>query len=363
MTLIDFGHLSSRILHTAVSQVNPKVDKSTGKFDTQEWSSMYVHLLFKNLSYLKMKFEQEYGELVICIDSKNNWRKLVYPDYKGKRKKSRDESKIDYESFYVLQDEIINEIRANFPFRVIEVDRAEADDIVGVLARTYAPLEKTVVISSDKDFKQVIEYGCKLFDPINKVFINMTKDELKEWKIDHILSGDDIDNIPNIKQGTEFTPEFRKFLADEGVYKDIPVEEFLELKISQHLFDKFDIYEVIPSGKLKGQFRDTKKIFKRIPFGDKGRYTFAKDLKGNLLENPMYLKHFKRNQELVLFDYIPQDITDTIIKDYNEAESHFDTAGIMNLFSKYHCMDLMKSVSDFFQVAKQQPRTGVSEWA
>jgi len=130
MTLIDFGHLSSRILHTAVSQVNPKVDKSTGKFDTQEWSSMYVHLLFKNLSYLKMKFEQEYGELVICIDSKNNWRKLVYPDYKGKRKKSRDESKIDYESFYVLQDEIINEIRANFPFRVIEVDRAEADDIV-----------------------------------------------------------------------------------------------------------------------------------------------------------------------------------------------------------------------------------------
>jgi len=77
----------------------------------------------------------------------------------------------------------------------------------------------------------------------------------------------------------------------------------------------------------------------------------------------MYLKHFKRNQELVLFDYIPQDITDTIIKDYNEAESHFDTAGIMNLFSKYHCMDLMKSVSDFFQVAKQQPRTGVSEWA
>jgi 5'-3' exonuclease len=366
MTLIDFGHLSSRILHTAVGQGTPKVDKTTGKYNTDDWGSMYVHLLFKNLSYLKMKFEKDYGELVICIDSKDNWRKKVYPEYKAHRAKKRDESKIDYPTFYTLQNEVIEEIRANFPFKVVEVSEAEADDIVGVLAKKYSAFENTVVVSSDKDFKQVLEYGAKLFDPINKIFVNMASNELKEWKVDHILMGDDTDNIPNIMQGTEFTPEFRKFLADEGVFKDIPVHEFISMKMANSLFDKFDVYETVKSGKLKGQKKDTKLIYKTVPFGDKGRYLFTKDLKENLKKNPMYIENFKRNKELVLFEHIPEHISARIIDTYNTAESHFDTAGIMRLFSKYHLMELMKSVSDFFQTAPVQkhtaPKVSLSDW-
>lgn len=363
MTLIDFGHLSSRILHTAVSQAKPKLNKETKKYDTAEWASMYVHLLLKNLSYLKMKFENDYGELVICIDNKHNWRKDVYPDYKGQRAKKRDESPIDFESFYKLQDEIIEELKSHFPFKIVKVDKCEADDIVGVLAKRYSTIEKTVVISSDKDFKQVLEYGAKLFDPIAKIFINMSPSELKEWKIEHILLGDAADNIPNIKQGTEFTPEFRKFLADEGVYKDIAVHELLDMSISESLFDKYDIYEVITAGKLKGQLRDTKKIFKKVPFGEKGVYKFAQDLKDNLSTNPMYIRNFKRNQELVLFDRIPQDICENIITEYKNADVQYDTAGIMAVMSKYHLIELMKSVSDFFQSPKQSQPNVLGEWS
>jgi hypothetical protein len=365
MTLVDFGHLSSRILHTAVSQINPKINKETGKFDTDEWASMYVHLLLKNLSYLKMKFEYEYGELVICVDNKSNWRKDVYSEYKGNRKNKRDESKIDYSSFYELQDDIIDELDKHFPFRVLRVEKCEADDIVGVLAKTYSAVENTVVISSDKDFKQVLEYGAKLFDPIAKVFVNMSNDELKEWKIEHILLGDAADNIPNIKQGTEFTPEFRQHLSENGVFKDIPVHEFLDMAMSKDLFDKFQIYEVITAGKLKGQLRDTKKIYKKPQFGEKGAYKFAKDLKENLKTNPLYIKHFKRNQELVLFSEIPTEICDDIIRSYKEATIHYDTAGIMGVMTKYNLIELMKSVSDFFQTPKNtmaERQDNLSEW-
>lgn len=366
MTLIDFGHLSSRILHTAVSQTNPKVDKTTGKFDTKDWAPMYVHLLLKNLSYLKMKFESEYGEIVICVDNKDNWRKEVYPDYKGQRAKKRSESNINYETFYTLQDEILDELDQNFPFKVLKVDKCEADDIVGVLAKEYAKYEKTVVVSSDKDFKQVLEYGAKLFDPIAKVFVNMTSDELKEWKKEHILGGDDGDNIPNIKQHTEFTEEFRKYLGESGVYKDIPVHEFLDMKMSEDLFKKYNVYEVYTAGKLKGQLKDTKKIFKMIPFGEKNIYKFAQNLEENLKSNVLYLKHYKRNEELVLFENIPNKIREEITEKVKNVENSYNPAGIMNLLSRYMLIELMKSASDFYYTPKatKNPNINnpVSDW-
>lgn len=365
MTLIDFGHLSSRILHTAVLQVNPKVDKTLGKFNTNDWASMYVHLLLKNLSYLKMKFEAEYGEIVICVDNKENWRKDVYPDYKGNRAKKRSESNIDYNTFYELQDDILNELDLNFPFKVIKVDKCEADDIVGVLAKEYAKYEKTVVVSSDKDFKQVLEYGAKLFDPIAKVFVNMSSDELKEWKIEHILGGDDGDNIPNIKQHTEFTEEFRKYLGEAGVYKDIPVHEFLEMKMADDLFKKYNIYEVYTAGKLKGQLKDTKKIFKMIPFGEKNIYKFAKNLNENLNSNILYKKYYDRNSQLVLFENIPTDIKNTIIEKVKVVENKYNPSGIMNLFSRFMLIELMKSASDFYYTPKQTKNpynSPVNEW-
>lgn len=348
MTLIDFGHLSSRIMHTAVSQSNPKVDKTTGKFNTSDWGNMYIHLLLKNLSYLKMKFESEYGELVICVDNKDNWRKEIYPDYKGNRSKKRSESNIDYESFYKLQDEILDELDQHFPFKVIKVDRCEADDIVGVLAKEYARYEKTVVISSDKDFKQVLEYGAKLFDPIAKVFVSMSADELKEWKIEHILGGDDADNIPNIKQKTKFTDEFKQHLSECGVYKEIPVNEFMKMAISTDIIKKYNIYEVVTAGKLKGQLKDTKKIFRMIPFGEKNIVLFAKNLQENLKSDVMYQENYELNSKLVLFENIPNEIRESVLERVKVVENKFNPTGIMNLLSKYMLIDLMKSASDFY---------------
>ena len=368
MILIDFGHLSSRILHTAVGQAKPTKNKETKKLNTDEWIAMYFHMLLKNIAYIKGKFENEYGDIVICVDNKDNWRKRVYPEYKGNRASKRAESDIDYESFYKYQDELIDELRTNFPFKVLKVDKCEADDIIGVLAKRFSAVQKTVVISSDKDFKQVLEFGSLLYDPMTKVFVNMNQLELKEWKTEHILLGDAVDNIPNIKQQTEFTDEFRKYITSKGIHKDIKVNEFLKLSIAKPLMEEFDEFEIIKSGKLKGQKSDIKKIFKRINFGEKDRYNFAKDLTENLKSNVMYQENYDRNKTLVLFECIPEDIQEEIVKAYKESEYHFDPAGIMSFLGKYHLLELLKSVSDFYTnqtsltESRKQANNSLSDW-
>jgi len=361
MVLIDFGHLSSRILFTAVGMIKPKIDNKTKKYITSEWIDMYIHLLFKNLAYLKMKFEQNYGELIICVDSRNSWRKKIYSNYKENRKKTRNDSPVNFEEFYEYQNDIIKELLNNFPFKVIEVSEAEADDIIGVLSKAYGKIEKTVVISSDKDFKQVLEYGVKLFDPIAKIFINMSEKELKEWKIEHILIGDKADNIPNIKEHTEFSDEFKSYLNDNGVYKNISVKEFNNLSISKELIEKYDVYDTFKSGKRKGEKKDEKLIYKKIMFGEKAVYKFAKNLKENLKKHPLYIENFKRNQQLILFDNIPDDIREKILKAYKTTKININVSGIMSFFSKYHQIELLKTASDFFQTHYSKNEFN-SEW-
>ena len=361
MILIDMGHLSSRLLYTAVSMTKPKLDKETGKFNTDSFIDMYAHLLLSNLRYLKKNFEREYGEMVLCLDSRNNWRKEFYAGYKASRADKRKSSDIDFASFYEHDKDIIERIEAYFPFRVVKVDKAEADDIVGVLAKHYSLTQKTVVVSSDKDFKQVLDYpNVRLFEPMSKVFVNMTPDEVKEWKIEHILVGDTIDDIPHIKDKTELSEEFVKFMVERGVSKDIPLSELKVMNIFKSLIDEFEVYETNKKGEVLG-----KKVYKKIGFADKGAYKFAQALKENLKSNPLYIENFKRNQTLVLFDNIPVDIKEKIVDSYKEATVKFDVPGILATLSKYNLMELMKSSSDFYHGVQNNNIVGSSlgEWS
>ncbi len=350
-------------MHTAVREATPSLNKVTKKFNTDEWISMYYHLVLNSLKYIKVKFEREYGDIIICVDSSNNWRKQYYPDYKGNRESKRNESKINYDEFFNYSTELIEAISSHFPFKTLKIDTVEADDIIGVLSKEFRFKEKTLAISSDKDFKQILKYGVKLFDPISKIYVNMTDSELKEWELFHIIAGDEVDNIPNIKQGTEFSPEFKTFLSQKGIYKDIAVHEFLDLTISKKLFEEFDIYDVNRNGIVQ----TTKKIYKKIPFGEVGINKFIKDFDHNMGLNPMYKVNFERNKQLILFDMIPEDIVSKILVNYNEAESHFDTIGIMQFLGKYHLMELIKSASDFYQnkITKQQTQpttSAIDDW-
>ena len=331
-----------------------KAPKVNGKYDTDSFFPFYMHLMLNSLRLASKKFK-DYGETVLALDARGgNWRKDIFPDYKRRRKSSRDESDIDFDSFYERVNEFVEVLGSIFPYKVVHVEKAEGDDVIGVLAKKYAPIEKTVVVTSDKDMKQVLEYGCDLFDPIKMKFIKMSDEELKKWKIEHILCGDDGDDIPHIKRGTQFTDNFISFLRNKDIHVKT-VQEFEQLAISQKLYDEYDVWK---ETKKDGKFKD---IFKPTPFGPSGAEKFAKDLAENLKSNPLYIKHFKRNKELVLFEHIPDWLQENIIKEYESIEMTHNINEIFQFLTKNSLTKLVMDLSDFDK-GKSQNLGSVSDW-
>ena len=149
--------------------------------------------------YRKKYPEDEYNKIIICCDSPS-WRKDVYPEYKANRKTARAKDKHDWPMIFDLIDETLNDIRTNFPYAVIKIDKAEADDIIGALTKHQADKVlhgPVVIISADKDFIQLQKYGLvtqwsPLFD---KLVVDHTP---SKYLFDHILKGDSSDGVPNV---------------------------------------------------------------------------------------------------------------------------------------------------------------------
>ena len=142
-------------------------------------------------------FKDEYGELVICHDSSNCWRKDIFEYYKQNRKAKQDASDINWDEVYDALHKIRTEILENFPYKNIRVERAEADDIISVICQKYSANEKILILSNDKDFKQ-LQYlpNVKQYSAIKKELLLC--DDPEGFLVDHIIRGDSSDGIPNV---------------------------------------------------------------------------------------------------------------------------------------------------------------------
>ena len=155
---------------------------------------LFRHMVMNSLRSYKQKFGDEYGEIIIACDDRNYWRKQMFPYYKANRKKTRDASEIDWSLVFASFDKIKQELKDHFPYRVIQVESAEADDIIATLAGYDG--QNTLILSGDKDFIQLHCDSIKQYDPIRKKWIN--HDNPVGYLYEHILKGDQGDGIPNI---------------------------------------------------------------------------------------------------------------------------------------------------------------------
>ena len=133
-------------------------------------------MLIKNMVYTMIKsytkrFKKEYGEVVICCDSKDNWRKDYFPYYKANRDNHKESQKqkrqFEWNFLYEVLNETVEEMNEFFPYKVLKVDKTEADDIIAVLAQNAK--EKTLIISSDKDFIQLLNENVSIYQPIKNI--------------------------------------------------------------------------------------------------------------------------------------------------------------------------------------------------
>ena len=215
---------------------------------------------------IQRKFKSEFGAMVLCYDDKNYWRRQVFPFYKLNRKQERENSKYDWNQVFSVLNKIRDELRDNFPFHVLQVDGAEADDIIASLVKrnnSQAQPEPILILSADKDFIQLHKYPLvKQYDPIRNRWIQ-DPDPVKYLQ-EHIIRGDRSDGIPNI------------LTCDDAICMNKPQKKMSREKISS------------------------------LASMDPSEFT-----------NFIRLRNWKRNSELIDFAMIPQAVGDRIINYYN----------------------------------------------
>ena len=153
------------------------------------------HMVLNSLRGHNKKFRKEYGQMVIACDSGNVWRRQAFPNYKAGRKANREKSEHDWTMIFDLLSKVKNEIKEFLPYKVIEVESVEADDIIAVLCRRTN--EKVLILSGDKDFIQLHNDRIKQYNPVLNKFVGQGENP-SIYIREHILKGDRSDGIPNV---------------------------------------------------------------------------------------------------------------------------------------------------------------------
>lgn len=282
MILVDFSNITFAALHADL------------KGDSIPNEDYFRHLVLNTLRAYNVKFRHEYGEIILCYDSKS-WREKLFPEYKWVRKNGRDESQIDWDEIMRMFKSMQDDISDFFPYRTIQVDTAEADDLIAVLSKESN--EKTLIISNDKDLVALTnktnvfmyrQYSKEMFSVKNPI----------RFEFDLIVSGDKVDGIPSIKCSSDFFKT--QYLEKEktGSAKRAP-------NITQKFKD--ELWQARSENKLKekldelGLTENFKRNWKLI-----GIHNQPKELKQEILTCYKKMQAHKLNPEMKMVTYLQQ---------------------------------------------------------
>lgn len=251
------------------------------------------HVVFNSLRGYRQKFTREYGELIICVDNRTYWRKSFFPNYKANRKKDRDSSGVDWKLILDTMDTIKADLVENFPYVVMDVKGAEADDVIGVLSRKYHSAGKVLILSGDKDFAQLQKYpNVAQFAPVQNKWIKV-EDPKTVMKV-HIMKGDKGDGIPNFLSADDV------FVRDDARQKSIRTE-------------RLELWRTMEPE----QFCTTQ-----------------------------MLRGYKRNEALIDLEKIPPNIQVDILTIFDEYKPH-NRSRIFNYFVQNRMKLLMEHIGEF----------------
>ena len=254
------------------------------------------HMVLNSLRSYRTKFVNEYGELVLCYDNKVNWRREYFPNYKFSRRKDRKQSKLDWNKIFDTLHMIRDELVEYFPYKVLEVENAEADDIIASvvfhIAKEPKNYEKVLILSSDKDFIQLQKYNfVTQYSPIQKQFVNGV--DPTTYIKEHILKGDRGDGVPN-------------FLSPDNTF----VDELRQRPMSKR--------------KLEAWI----------------------DLEPSDYCNEEMMRNYQRNRTLIDLSYIPDDIKEKCTQTFLDAPEG-SRKHLLNYFIKKKLKSLMENIGDF----------------
>lgn len=258
------------------------------------------HFILNTLRMYNKKFRKDYGQMVIACDS-STWRREYFPNYKFKRREGREKDEVEkanWDEIFRIINTVRDEIQENLPYRVVKVDGAEADDIIGALAletQEFGKHDDVMIVSADKDFVQLQKYkNVKQYSPMQKKFV--TEKNPNTYLFEHVLKGDSGDGVPNV-------------LSADDVF-------------------------------VKGD-RQSPVTRKKIDYWAEN----AQNLESVM--NAETYRNYMRNKKLIDLEEIPDDLRADIINTYESQEDTPKNRVLKYLISK-RCKNLISDIEDFY---------------
>ena len=361
MILLDFSAVMHQCIFSAISTIKPK--EIDGQYKTEDFIQYAKYRILEEILNVQNEFVS-YGDIVICLDdhSKKNWRKEIYSNYKNSRKSAREKSQIKYNEVFPEIDSVLEILKKYTPFKIVKSDRAEGDDVILCLAKKFAKSERILIISSDKDMLQAKKYGdvtqYSLFT--RKYITEETKheDSLDDWLLDHVILGDACDEVPKVVDFTIFSDEFKKFLETENTNIDTYQfnYEFSDERRS-NLIDEFYHSEYGLPIKNDSRAKNAPEtvlpsVFKKERFG---KTTLRKEIKkygslDNWLDsNKEFRLNYERNKKLVLADYIPEDIFNSVVENFKNQTPKYNNKEFRNYIYENNFDNLLENLPSNFK--------------
>lgn len=299
--------LSQIVMSGVITQLADDLERPNVEAD-----SLIKHMVYTMLLGLKQKFGKEYGEMILCADSNKYWRREYFQWYKGHRKHAKEKAKIDWKVVYAALDALIVDLSEYFPYKVIEVENCEADDIIACLTHYYQENEldegglfggspkRIMICSSDGDFIQLQKYSnVAQWNNQHKKMVSSSNP--KRDLLEKIASGDSGDNIPNV--------------ITENVW-------------SQHRAENLEV-------KLRATPMKSARLEEFSELGEKACKTDEERA------------NYARNDMLINFDNIPSHVYDSIINTYATYKKKGNTTKLMSYFTKNRMKVLFGDVASF----------------
>lgn len=287
MILIDFSQIILSTIHADAGregELNPDLVR---------------HMCFNTIRYYNKKYRDKFGKMVICCDNSRGggyWRTQENPAYKWRRKAGRENSNFDWDTVFEVINASIDGLDKYFPYKVLSIPGCEADDIIGVLTQEFHDKEPIMIVSSDKDFKQLQRYkGVQQFSPILKK--QLVETNALGYLKEHIIRGDGGDDIPNI-------------------------------------LTRLDFFKT----KVHGERQ--KSIF------DKKLVQWLQQKPEDFCDSVEMLKRFRENEKYIDLTFIPEIVREEIMKYYEAADV---TDQIYIYFMQQKLPRLLNYIADFAQ--------------
>ena len=281
MILVDMSQISvaSVMMHLHMTK------------ETKPDDNMVRHMILNSLRMYRTRFKSEFGELVLCYDSKHYWRRDYFPEYKASRRTTRKKSNHDWDAIFECLNKMKKEFSENMPYKFVEVYGAEADDIIGVLSAESS--DEVMILSGDKDFIQLQKYpNVKQYSPITKKMVDGQNPVT--YLQEHIFKGDTSDGVPNV-------------LSPDNTFTEGLRQRPLSAKKISSWVDN-NINDVLPNDEVK--------------------------------------RNYQRNKKLIDLTCCPEELTSEIIHKYKEAPIN-DRSKLLNYFIKTRLKTLTESIGEF----------------